>query len=242
VDHWFHAYRPGPGDVIIDVGAGIGSETVLFSQAVGPAGLVYAIEAHPNTFRCLRAVCKWNHLQNVRPCHHAIMDRRGTFWIEDNVRHDMNTVAPTPERPQRVRPVSGIPLDEFCDAQRIGHVDFLKMNIEGAEHYAIAGMTKTIGKTRYVCIACHDCRGERFRTKRLVLDFLQAHGFDTVTRDDHPRAYVRDHVHGINRRCQSERAGECVSATESPTEPVNATDPTRAGAALADHAEPACRT
>src|SRR5579862_5248004 len=50
-DHWFGVYQPRAGDVIVDVGAGKGEDTIAFSRAVGPSGRVLAIEAHPEVFR-----------------------------------------------------------------------------------------------------------------------------------------------------------------------------------------------
>ena len=46
-DYWLQHYRPQEGDVIVDVGAGRGEDTVTFSRAVGQTGRVIAIEAHP---------------------------------------------------------------------------------------------------------------------------------------------------------------------------------------------------
>lgn len=46
-------YQPTPGDVVIDVGAHIGTFSMLAASKV-PAGLVYAIEASSETFSYLR--------------------------------------------------------------------------------------------------------------------------------------------------------------------------------------------
>jgi hypothetical protein len=43
-DVFFQEYTPVEGDVVVDVGAGIGTELGLFSRLVGPTGRVYAIE------------------------------------------------------------------------------------------------------------------------------------------------------------------------------------------------------
>ena len=45
-----YGYTPQPGDAVIAVGAGIGRETLLFSQLVGDRGRVVALEAHPRTY------------------------------------------------------------------------------------------------------------------------------------------------------------------------------------------------
>jgi len=58
---------------------------------------------------------------------------------------------------------------------------------------ALDGMSETIERTQAICIACHDFRG--MRTHETVQQFLRERGFRTLTRDDDPREYVRDHVY-----------------------------------------------
>ena len=45
LDHWTWGYLPRAGDTVIDVGAGIGEEAVIFSRLVGESGRVISIEA-----------------------------------------------------------------------------------------------------------------------------------------------------------------------------------------------------
>ena len=42
--------HPQPGDIVLDVGAGTGTEALPLSQLVGDKGKVVSIEAHPATF------------------------------------------------------------------------------------------------------------------------------------------------------------------------------------------------
>ena len=64
-DHWFHVYRPKAGDVVVEMGAGKGWDTLAFSRAVGPTDCVISIEAHPGTFEYLDRLCRINNLENV---------------------------------------------------------------------------------------------------------------------------------------------------------------------------------
>src|SRR5436309_857056 len=59
-DFWFIGYRPKLGDVIMDIGAGRGESILPFAYAVGEAGKVFAIEAHPTTFKYLERFCELN--------------------------------------------------------------------------------------------------------------------------------------------------------------------------------------
>jgi FkbM family methyltransferase len=201
-DYWFHAYRPQPGTTIVDVGAGVGTDIPAFSEAVGPGGKVLAIEAHPDTFLALRKTCQYNRLSNVICVQAAVMDRPGTVFIEDSTAHESNSVQSEAVKAAGGVQVPGSTLDALCAKHGIDRVDMLKMNIEGAERLAIRGMSEVIGKTRYAVIACHDFRSERgdsgsFSTRDEVVSYLREHGFEIRTRDDDPREFVRDHIHGL---------------------------------------------
>jgi FkbM family methyltransferase len=203
-DFWFHLYPPSAGDVIVDVGAGSGTDAPAFSQAVGPAGRVLAIEAHPITFRRLELTCKHNHLANVTCICRAVMDQAGQVRIEDGPQDISNAVSAAPTKTSVS--VAADTLDEICRQHGVERVDLLKMNIEGAERLAIAGMEQVIRRTRYACIACHDFRGaagEAMCTRQLVMHFLRGHDFTLVTRDQDPRPFVRDHIHAVNNRLRT---------------------------------------
>ncbi len=100
-------------------------------------------------------------------------------------------------------PVKGVRFDDLAAEHGIERIDFLKMNIEGAERWALPGCEKALRRARYVCIAAHDFRaargeGENFRTLEFVRKFVAEAGFRIVMRDD-PRYYVPYHVHGVRQ-------------------------------------------
>jgi FkbM family methyltransferase len=198
-DHWFYAYRPREGDLIVEVGAGKGEDTVTFSQYAGASGRVIAVEAHPITYRCLRMFCELNRLQNVTSLNYAVAGKPGPVTIGSMEGWQANRIG---DPGTNALAVEGITLDEIVASERLERIDFLKMNIEGAEAAAIKGMSKTLKITRAVCIACHDFRalagdGDDFRTKRLIQESIKAAGFEIISRDSDPRPYISDQVNAI---------------------------------------------
>jgi FkbM family methyltransferase len=199
-DYWFFLYRPGPGDTVIDVGAGDGLDALTFARAVGATGRVLAVEAHPDTFVLLEQTCRLNELDNVIPVQAAVMDHPGSVTIAEEGSRDTFSVVSRGNGGVVTRSVPGDTLDALCEQNGIEAVDFLKMNIEGAERYALAGAEQTLARTRHVCIACHDFLADRdadLATKAFAVEFLAERGFEVVRRDDHALPWVRDHVHGV---------------------------------------------
>jgi len=199
-DYWFHVYQPHAGDVIVDIGAGRGEDVFAFSRAVGPQGKVFAIEPHPVSFAALEKLCEHNHLHNVTTVNRACVEAPADLEIETLPVWESNYVRSGAGSPTSF-PVKGVRFDDLCEEWKIDRIDFLKMNIEGAERMALPGCRRALDRTSYVCIAAHDFRaargeGDQFRTLAFVREFLTGCGFTLTTRDEDPRYYVPYHVHG----------------------------------------------
>lgn len=201
---WYRLYSPKAGDVIVDVGAGRGEDTLPFSQAVGATGKVIAIEAQPSSFDRLCRLCELNRLDNVAPLQLAVSDSPGVLFAERSpAGWQWDVVVEIPDPSGDYEQVTSVTLDNVCSELALGRIDFLKMNIEGAERQALAGATSLASKTRFMCICCHDFRadngeGDSFRTRQFVENWLTTNGF-TIYRLPHEYVWERDHVHAVNR-------------------------------------------
>jgi FkbM family methyltransferase len=197
-----YEYIPQAGDVVFDIGAGVGAEMLLFSRLVGPSGRVVSVEAHPRTYRRLVDLCKANGLPNVTPLQVAVSDADGAVAISDLDHHLRNTVL---EADGAGIEVPARRIETLAGELGIDRIDLLKMNIEGAERQAIQGMGGVLATTRHVCISCHDFLAddggpEELRTKSFVHDFLVERGFRVITRDEAPESWTRDYVYAVNTR------------------------------------------
>jgi FkbM family methyltransferase len=195
-------YKAREGEVVFDIGAGIGTETLVFSRLVGVSGRVVSIEAHPRTFRRLVDLCRVNRLSNVTTLQVAVADREGAAVISDLDNHLRNTLLQEGDQGIEVRVRR---IETIAAELGITSIDLLKMNIEGAEKNAIRGVGALLAKTRNVCISCHDFLadeggGDELRTKTLVREFLTANGFAVTSREDAVAPWVRDCLYGRNTR------------------------------------------
>ena len=178
---FLRAYRPKPGDVVVDAGAGIGEEIPLFAGLVGKRGRVVAIEAHPAVFARLSALGRLYGLEHVTCLHAAIVDAPGTAYIT-NLENPLSNSVVTDNG---TIPVPAETLDDLLGRLEVGRVDFLKMNIEGAELRALEGFTNGLPRTRHLAVACHDRRAEdgesdTFRTRDGVTSLLESKGFELL--------------------------------------------------------------
>ena len=206
---WYKLYQPRPGDVVLDVGAGRGEDTLPFSRAVGDTGRVISIEANPYSFRLLKKFCEANHLENVIPVHAAVADSPGKMYVVES--SDGAWQADTVRRDGSGAQVEGVTIDQLCADLGLDEIAFMKMNIEGAERQALPGMLRTLPRVRVLCVCCHDFladegQDEFYRTRSFVEQFLKDADFKIAT---FPYQYdcERDHIHATRRAQRHESSG-----------------------------------
>jgi FkbM family methyltransferase len=170
-------YLPKEGDVIIDLGAGIGTETLFFYEKIKNQGRIYSIEASPTTIVKLNALCHKNKIENSINFNIAISNLNGKIWIEETEKFEVNQI----NTHQRGVEVTCFTLDQFVKDNSIRNIDFLKVNIEGAELEMISGMENTIKIVKNVAISCHDFLFEEDKhILKTVTSFLEINGFEVT--------------------------------------------------------------
>jgi hypothetical protein len=150
----------------------------------------------------LQKLVQYNRLGNVTAIQQAVSEPSCELaTIEDGKHYLRNRVGSG----QGI-PVMATTMDAVHQKLGLGRIHFLKMNIEGAERFAIRGMRETLRQTETLCVCCHDFLAEAggedsLRTKGLVGEFLRECGFRVVQRPEPNLApYVRDQVWGYNEQ------------------------------------------
>ena len=200
-DVFFHAYRPTAGDVVVELGAEYGTETVVLSKAVGPRGRVVAIEAHPWTAQLLGRTVELSSLSNVTVVNAAAVATHGSVWIENST--DANMISNSVVAGQRTVEVEGLTLKDIAERFGLARIDLLKVNIEGAERNLFDDDALSTPQVRHAVISCHDFRaeagdGEVFRTGEVVDKALRRHGWEVARRLGDSRPWVRHYRYASN--------------------------------------------
>ena len=133
-----------PGMTMVDIGANLGYMTVLGSRQVGSPGLVIALEPEPHNHALLVRNVARNRCDNVEVHHVAAGVKTGeslTMFLARENMGDHRTAADADD-PDRVRiTVPSTTVDAIVAGRP---VDFIKMDIQGAEGHALKGMPDTI--------------------------------------------------------------------------------------------------
>ena len=197
-ESFFPFYQPTAGDIVIEAGAGIGEETVILSKLVGSRGRVIAIEAQPETFACLKKTVEKSGCKNVTCLNIAIGGREGTIEIGDDQNHLGSSIVSGSSSANRAN-VRLTTIDQVVADEGLTSVNFLKMNIEGAECEAIRGVQTCAPMIAHCAISCHDFLADRgsnneMRTLKEVSRLLREKGFEIRRIEDY-RPWVRDYLY-----------------------------------------------
>jgi len=130
------------GMTFVDIGAHVGFYTLLAARAVGRNGHVYAFEPVASNFDLLaRNVAANSYGNTVTVLHKAVSDRTGWMDIFASGRDSAySSLHKTPLAGTVGTPVETVSLDDFFRERHWPPVHVVKMDIEGSEPDALAGM------------------------------------------------------------------------------------------------------
>ena len=172
-----------PGMTVLDIGAHHGFYTILASKRIGLHGNVFAFEPSPREQRALRLHVRLNRCKNVRIEGLALGNERkeALLYVAEGPRTGFNSLNPPNSETEtsRIR-VKVTRLDDWMAAQKIERVDFIKLDVEGAELEVLRGAQNLLDCRPGPVILCEleDIRSAPWghRAKE-VATFLQALGF-----------------------------------------------------------------
>ncbi len=138
----------GPGAVAYDIGANLGTYAFLLADLVGPAGQIFAFEANPVCIHFLRANRELAGAAGVRILPMAIGQERGLCPFTLNYGNsNLGVSAPSgvyaAKQGHEIQ-VELWPLDQVVEELELPPPALIKMDIEGAEAAAVAGMRYTL--------------------------------------------------------------------------------------------------
>ncbi len=130
----------GSGDRVLDAGANLGYFSLVAAARVGASGRVYAFEPEPRNYRLLQANVLLNGFeQRVTCCEAGLSDRPGQallYLSDDNLGdHQLQ-----PDEPGRDAVSVALEQGSAWFAGREERLDFVKVDVQGAEHAVINGL------------------------------------------------------------------------------------------------------
>jgi FkbM family methyltransferase len=167
---------------VVDIGAHYGYFSIFAAKNTAPDSTIYSIEPSQQNFNTLKKNLSDCNIQNVIPFQMAIGGENGTLdlFTGRSINHSLIENYALLGKEKKTQKVEVKTLENFIIENKIEHIDFLKMDCEGAE-YAILFNTphSVFDKVSVISMEFHDMKNEKF-TADEILKILEDSGFEIV--------------------------------------------------------------
>lgn len=171
------------GDIFFDIGANGGFYTVIASKIVGTTGHIYSFEPSKEELELLQLNVSTNNIENATLVKKAVSNSKGYAQFALSKDGAMNSLLKNSHPGQTIQEWQEVELttvDDFIKELAISKVDFMKIDVEGAEKLVFEGANKTLSKFENTVILFEACdltsKGFGYSTEDF-LTFLMQHNF-----------------------------------------------------------------
>jgi FkbM family methyltransferase len=154
IDQEYYFVTDKQNPLIVDCGSNIGM-SILYFKMVYPTSVILAFEPDKDAFSCLESNIRDNGLQSVCANKKALWSNEGPIdlYYDHNDPGSLGMSVIAQRIPKEKQVVEGVRLSRYIE----GEVDFLKVDVEGAERDIIEEL-RNAGRLSYVrqmCIEFH---------------------------------------------------------------------------------------
>ncbi|GGM78777.1 hypothetical protein GCM10010967_08120 [Dyadobacter beijingensis] len=150
-DEFYHFETSQPQPVVFDCGANIGM-SVLYFKKLYPKARVLAFEAEPAIASLLRQNLESNGVQDVEIVDKAVWTNEDGIWFGSESA-DSSSIYSTSQK----RKIASVRLKDYLENE--GRIDFLKMDIEGAEIDVLNDCRASLGNVQNLFVEFHSYIG-----------------------------------------------------------------------------------
>ena len=181
-------FRIRNGDTVLDIGANVGLFSICSSLQV-PSARILAFEAAHDNFLALTENIRSTRCKGISAHHYAVTDDskklatlyRGSHGGIHSIRPEYRNWDPSSGRPRKTEKVHTITLERIFQRFKLEHVDFMKLDCEGAEYEILLSTSgRTMSRIRKIVGEYHDLSAQRHRG--VLKEFLRRNGFRVVFR------------------------------------------------------------
>ena len=159
------------GDIVVEIGANIGTHTQVLSQLVGNTGRLIAFEPQRIIFQTLCANMAINSITNVECYLFAVGAENTTLLLPDiNYQTEGNFGGVEINKFKQGHKVQVIKLDDFLDIPRLR---LLKIDVEGMEYEVISGAKQLIEKHKPILYVENDRKDK----SEALIQLIQSLGY-----------------------------------------------------------------
>ena len=137
--------------IVLDIGANIGYYTLIFAKLVGDSGKVFSFEPESENFKILKKNVEINGYNNVILEQKIVsnIDGKSTLYVSKKAgSHRIYK----PDYYVESLEIESISMDSYIEKNNIKKIDFIKIDVEGAELNVLQGIQKILDSNEHIIL------------------------------------------------------------------------------------------
>jgi FkbM family methyltransferase len=168
----YFGYRVSPGDIVVDIGANIGTFSLYAAKVCGAARVI-SFEPFLDNFRLLTKNVEQNQLPSVACVNEAVAGSRGSRTLRlSSMDAGSHSLVTSPSG--RTVEVNCCTLDDVFTRFSLPRIDYLKVDCEGAEYEILESATCRLQQIGRISMETHTTSTRRAEDLAML---LRRHGF-----------------------------------------------------------------
>jgi FkbM family methyltransferase len=199
-DEILDQFDPKPRDTVVDVGAHIGLYTLIAAKRVGPSGKVIAIEPDPENCNLLKRNVELNRLTNVITLECAAFSSNSKLKLylpgKERGFTKLGTIMTNRAVTENFLEIDAATLDHLMVMQGIAQVNWIKIDVEGAELEVLKGATLTLSASKDIALLVEIHNVNNMDLHSAIVKFLKPYEFHV----EFERRYANGERHILFRK------------------------------------------
>jgi FkbM family methyltransferase len=166
-------------EIFVDIGANTGYYTLNIASKLRE-GKIISIEADPDTFKILEKNCNMNKIYNLEMHNVACSNHEGNIDFFKTDKHSgINSILNQTENNNfnKIK-IKSNTLDNILNS-RFKKIDWIKIDVEGAELFVLEGAQETLNYTKHIIIEIHEhILKKNNQTSKQIIDILEKNNFE----------------------------------------------------------------
>ncbi len=167
-------YDVKKGDYVLEIGAYIGMYAIKMAELVGEAGKVIAIEAINQNFEILKKNIVDNNCKNIIPVQKAVWNKKDILSFYSNKKQDNSAIKGIVNTENKID-IESDTVDNILKDNNIERIDFIRIQVNGAEDKVLEGMKETLKQKPKLMITV------AYSNSTIIEKMLQKMGYKTKT-------------------------------------------------------------
>ena len=181
-DEILDQFNPKLGDTVVDVGAHIGLYSLIAAKRVGSSGKVIAIEPDPENCKLLQRNVEINKLTNVSILELAAFSSTSKLKLylpgKERGFTKLSTLMANRAVTENFLEIDATTLDCLLVTQGITEVNWIKIDVEGAELEVLRGAAITLSESMDIALLIEVHNVNNMDLYSAIVKLLRSYGFD----------------------------------------------------------------